>query len=61
MTPDYIYNEMTWNEIGSALEYINRYDTTERHYKGVKLNDWMHRKTDTLIDDLKNVVKELRK
>lgn len=50
MTPDYIYNEMSWNEISDALEYIHLYELHDAHIghgiwkKNKKLSDWWQRK-----------------
>lgn len=50
MTPEYIYNEMTWNEFNDAMEYVHLYELTEAHYaagvyrKNKKLTDWWRRK-----------------
>lgn len=53
MTPDYIYNEMTWREINDALDYVHMYELNERHYahkpynKNKKINEWWTRKEDS--------------
>jgi len=61
MTPEYIFYEMTWNEIGSAMDYIYKFDVNERHYAGsVKLNDWLYKWRDTLSDSLKKITRKLR-
>jgi hypothetical protein len=61
MTPDYIYEKMTWAEIDSALEYIFRYDLTELHFKGaVKLKDWIFKGRDMLPDMMRKMVDTLR-
>jgi hypothetical protein len=50
MTPDYIYNEMTWAEVSDALDYCHAYDMGEQHFaagawkKGKKITDWWQRK-----------------
>ena len=50
MTPEYIYNNMTWAELGDALEYAYTYETDSRHwaagaYSGsIKLSNWLERK-----------------
>lgn len=62
MTTAHIYDEMTWAEVGSAVDYIYRFELTERHYKGKKkLDDWLYVGRDNLPDDLRRVVKDLRK
>jgi hypothetical protein len=58
MTPDYVL-DMTWNEISSALEYINKYETTERHYAKEKLIGWIWRGFDNLKEEVQRVKKEL--
>lgn len=56
MTPDYMYNEMTWSEINDAIEYASRYEYSEREYavnnykKGKKIFDWWSRKPDPSPD-----------
>lgn len=50
MTPEYIYNEMTWAELNDALDYVHMYELNERHYaakpyqKNKKITDWWQRK-----------------
>jgi hypothetical protein len=50
MTPEFIYNEMTWNEISDALEYVHLYELRDQHLafgiwkKNKKLSDWWQRK-----------------
>jgi hypothetical protein len=50
MSPEYIYNLMTWNEINDALEYAHIYDMGQQHFavgpftKGKKITDWWQRK-----------------
>ena len=62
MTPEYMFEEMTWNEINGALDYVFRYETTERHYKGsVKLNDWLYPRRDILPDKLAQISADMRK
>jgi hypothetical protein len=52
MTPEYIYNEMTWREIQDALDYVHMYELNERHYahkpftKNKKITEWWTRKQD---------------
>jgi hypothetical protein len=49
MTSEYMYNEMTWNEISDALDYVHMYECNEKHYaikpyqKNKKLNEWWGR------------------
>lgn len=31
MTPEYVYEEMTWAETSAALEYVALYETDDRH------------------------------
>jgi hypothetical protein len=64
MTPDYIYKEMTWNEISDAIDYVYRYKTDERHFgKGakVKLNDWLYNKKDNLASDLRKAIGDMKR
>ena len=64
MTPDYIYHEMTWNEISDAIDYVYRYKTDERQFgKGakVKLNDWLYNKKDTLATDLRKAIGDMKR
>lgn len=57
-----MFEEMTWNEVHAALDYVFRYEIKERHYKGsVKLNDWIYPWKNLLPDQLKKVVSDLRK
>jgi len=50
MTPEYIYNEMTWNEANDAMEYVFMYDLGIQHFslgqfrKNKKITDWWKRK-----------------
>ncbi|MBA4274024.1 MAG: hypothetical protein C0436_00060 [Alphaproteobacteria bacterium] len=50
MTPEYMYNEMTWREIQDALDYVHMYELNERHYahkpynKNKKITEWWARK-----------------
>jgi hypothetical protein len=50
MTPEYIYNEMTWNEANDAMEYVFMYDLNAQHFaigqhrKNKKITDWWKRK-----------------
>lgn len=61
MTPEYIFSEMTWNEIGAGLDFIYRYEITDNHVKGsIKLNDWLYKGRDTLSDALKKITGKLR-
>jgi hypothetical protein len=54
MTPAYVYEEMTWAEIGAAMDYVYRYDVTERHARGAKkIWDWIYRGRDTFGKELK--------
>jgi hypothetical protein len=52
MTAEYIYNEMTWNEVNDALEYVHLYDLKDSHIgagiwkKNKKISDWWRRKKD---------------
>lgn len=56
-----MFEEMTWNEINIALDYIFRYEINERHYKGSKkLNDWMYPRRDNLPDVLTRAASEMR-
>ena len=43
MTPDYIYSEMTWEEIALSLQYVNRYEELKTpEYKGkTSIHDWV--------------------
>jgi len=64
MTPDYIYREMTWNEISDAIDYIYRYKTDERQFgknAKVKLNDWLYNKKDTLATDLRKAIGDMKR
>lgn len=62
ITPEYMYHEMTWNEIGAAMDWIYRYEVNERQCRGsVKINDWIYKGRDTLASDLKKISAELRK
>lgn len=57
-----MYENMTWSEINDALDYVFRYESTERHYKGsIKLNDWIYPKRNMLPSQLKKVASDLRK
>lgn len=56
-----MFEEMTWNEINAALDYVFRYETTERHYKGsIKLNDWIYPKRDNLPAMLTKAAQDMR-
>lgn len=64
MTRDYIYEEMTWAEVSQALAYVTMYESTERHFGPKvknKLDSWLYPGRDTLADDLRRAVKEMRK
>lgn len=57
-----MFEEMTWNEIHAALDYVFRYEIKERHYKGsVKLNDWMYPKRDNIPERLTQIANDMRK
>jgi hypothetical protein len=61
MTPEYIFKQMTWAEIESALDFLFRYEVKESHVKSsIKLNDWIYKKIDNLKIDLKALSKKLR-
>ena len=61
MTPEYIYNEMTWAEIGAAVDYVYRFETTERHYKGKKkLDDWICAGRDEVDAELRKFIGKMR-
>lgn len=62
ITPEYMYREMTWNEISAAMDWIYRYEANDRQCRGaVKINDWIYKGRDTLAGDLKKISAELRK
>jgi len=61
MTPEYIFTEMTWNEIGAAMDYVYRYEITNNHVAGsIKLNDWLYKGRDTLSESLKKITNTIR-
>ena len=61
MTPDYIFEQMTWAEIGAAMDYIFRYEIKESHHKNsIKLSEWIYEKKDHLKQDLKDIANKLR-
>jgi hypothetical protein len=53
--------DMTWNEVSSALDYIAKYELTERHCKKNPLLSWIWRGADNLADDLKRVTGEIKR
>lgn len=56
-----MFEEMTWNEVHAALDYVFRYEIKERHYKGsIKLNDWIYPKRDNVPDMLTRAASEMR-
>ena len=59
MTPDYVYNEMTWAEVQDALDYVHMYELNERHYahapyqKNKKITEWWTRSESSMDKGLK--------
>ena len=62
MTPEYIYNEMTWEEISTALQFVNRYEEPKiPEYKNkVSFIDWIMPSGKRAMDGLREVAKKLR-
>lgn len=67
MTPEYMYNEMTWAEVQDALDYVHMYELNERHYaanaykKNKKITDWWTRSEPSIDKSLKAFRESLEK
>ena len=67
MTQDYIYNDMTWAEIGDALSYVGMYEMDERRHavkpwnKNKRLFDWWQRKDARPDRELRKALEAMKK
>lgn len=65
MTPDYVCEEMTWNEVSSALEYAYRYsEPTPASKSGNKyksMSAFIERGKDTFRDDVKGMASKIKR
>ena len=65
ITPEYMVRDMTWNEIGAALEYVYRYvepqpaSASGKKYK--TMSDYTVKGRDTLRDDLRKMRRTIGK
>ncbi len=67
MTPEYIYEDMTPAEVADALDYIGKYELTERHWalgafkKVKKLWSWLKREKADFDKDIKALIRDLKR
>lgn len=65
MTPDYVVEEMTWNEVGSALEYIYRYfepmPASKSGNKYKSISAFIERGRDTFRNDVKKMASTIKR
>lgn len=63
MSPEYIYENMTWNEINDALEYVFRYSEPKvpfyKRYQRMGL--WMYPNKDLARKELQNFKRKLKR
>jgi hypothetical protein len=62
MTPVYIYEFMTWEEIAECLQFANRYEEVKiPHYKNkVAFVDWIMPSVKRSMDGLRRIAKKLK-
>lgn len=66
MTPEYIVEDMTWNEVMSALDFAVQYEEPKvmqifgKRYKNT-INKWLHPKRDTFAQDTKAMMGALKR
>lgn len=67
MTPEYMYNEMTWAEVVDGLAYVQMYELNERHYaakpynRNTRVNDWYTRHEETPSNSMREFISKVRK
>jgi hypothetical protein len=67
MTPEYMYNDMTWAELNDCLDYVHMYELNERHYafkpynKNKKLNEWWNRRDESIDRPLREFIAKAKK
>lgn len=65
MTPEYIIEDMTWNEVSSALEFVTKYEEPKvaqifgKKYKGI--GKWLFPNADTFRQDTKAMIGSLKR
>ena len=62
MTPEYIYQSMTWEEIGDALQYVNRYvEPMVPYYKKyLNIGDWINCGVDNFRKNAQAAIRRIR-
>lgn len=65
MTPEYVCDKMTWNEVMAALEFVAMYEEPKvsslfgKRYKK-PMHKWVSPDSDTFRDDLKDMLRRTK-
>ena len=62
MTPEYIYQEMTWEEISAALQFVNRYEEPKvpQYKRYMTIGSWVACGVDNFRDHARAAIRRIK-